>query len=184
MAARSAVAAGIGGDAANPGRFFCPMWRLMRKTSSRSNTRQSRVGNSRTAAFAAVRLPRGQRTARRDGAVSMALPRLVNQTDKKSPHCRGGRMLDRADKSLSTLGVHFIDQNFDAQAGGATSAAPFRFRQGRADDGQIVGVLADFVGRQSKTPGLRFTAVCSQPRAAAQSMQMQVPDPATTTGAR
>ena len=47
----------------------------------------------------------------------------------------------------------------------------------------VVGIVADFVDH-SVTPGLRLPLRSSQPRVAAQSMQMQVPLPSTTTGAR
>ena len=110
-------------------------------------------------------------------------PAWSTRSARKSPRCCGGRVSDRADKPLSARGVHFVNQNLDAEAGGAALAAPLRFRQGRADDGQVVGVVPDLVGGQSETPGLRFPAASSQPRAFAQSMQMQVPDPSTTTGA-
>ena len=43
------------------------------------------MGNSRTAAFAAVRLPRGQRRAKQGGAGSTAPPRLVNLLGKEKP---------------------------------------------------------------------------------------------------
>jgi len=80
--------------------------------------------------------------------------------------------------------VDLIDKNLDPKAGGAASGPSLGLCQAGAKNGQIVRVVSDFVGGHSSIPGFRFPAMSSQPRAVAQSMQMQVPTPSITTGAR
>lgn len=98
--------------------------------------------------------------------------------------CHGAGLLSGhgLNEAFAFCRVHRIDQHRAAYAGGAVASSPPRRRQIGADDGQIVGIVAQLIMSHSSTPGLRFPAMSSQPRAAAQSRQMQVP--ATATGAR
>lgn len=93
-----------------------------------------------------------------------------------------GVLFDGADEPFAVAVVHFIDQDGLADACGPSPSSAAGLGFGGADDGQIVGIVAQLIMSHSSTPGLRFPAMSSQPRAAAQSRQMQVP--ARTTGAR
>lgn len=75
---------------------------------------------------------------------------------------RGCGSIDLADKAFTTLVVHFIDQDGLADTFSPAVRAAAGLDLGRADDRQIVRVVADFVARHSATSGIRLSSRSSQ----------------------
>ena len=94
-----------------------------------------------------------------------------------------GVLFDDADEPFAVAVVHFIDQDGLTDACGPSPSSSAGLGFGGADDGQVVAVVAQLVDH-SVIPGLILPERSSQPRASAQSVQIQVPVPSTTTGAK
>lgn len=126
---------------------------------------------------------------RRMAAVGLARPGQPRPTwdTKLAPRAKWdagqGVLFDGADEPFAVAVVHFIDQDRLADACGPSPSSAAGLGFGGADDRQVVGIVADLVGH-SVIPGLILPERSSQPRASAQSVQIQVPVPSTTTGAK